>query len=97
VRTLLPWLLSPTESKSRFPFILALFLLACLLLWPQHLYYDLTSKPAVALADNAPVSRAVVVAAVLFSVPFGFRSRFLDLGLSYQASPPTIPSACTLN
>ncbi|XP_024316033.1 rhomboid-like protein 20 isoform X3 [Brachypodium distachyon] len=33
---------------------------------------------------NAPVSRAVVVAAALFSVPFGFRGRFLDLGLSYQ-------------
>uniref|UniRef100_A0ACD5WGU7 Uncharacterized protein n=1 Tax=Avena sativa TaxID=4498 RepID=A0ACD5WGU7_AVESA len=33
---------------------------------------------------NAPVSRALVVAAVLFSVPFGFRGRFLDLGLSYQ-------------
>ncbi|RLM93495.1 rhomboid-like protein 20 isoform X2 [Panicum miliaceum] len=35
---------------------------------------------------NAPASRAVVVAAALFSVPFGFRGRFLDLGLSYQAS-----------
>uniref|UniRef100_A0A453FR81 Peptidase S54 rhomboid domain-containing protein n=1 Tax=Aegilops tauschii subsp. strangulata TaxID=200361 RepID=A0A453FR81_AEGTS len=34
--------------------------------------------------DNAPVSRAVVVAAALFSVPFGLRSRFLDLGLSHQ-------------
>ncbi|XP_044350547.1 rhomboid-like protein 20 isoform X2 [Triticum aestivum] len=33
---------------------------------------------------NAPVSRAVVVAAALFSVPFGLRSRFLDLGLSHQ-------------
>ncbi|PVH37916.1 hypothetical protein PAHAL_5G119900 [Panicum hallii] len=33
---------------------------------------------------NAPASRAVVVAAALFSVPFGFRGRFLDLGLSYQ-------------
>uniref|UniRef100_I1R8S0 UBA domain-containing protein n=1 Tax=Oryza glaberrima TaxID=4538 RepID=I1R8S0_ORYGL len=36
------------------------------------------------LADNAPVSRAVVVAAALFSVAFGFRGRFLDLGLSYE-------------
>jgi len=35
-------------------------------------------------ADNAPASRAVVVASALFSVPFGFRGRFLDLGLSYQ-------------
>lgn len=33
---------------------------------------------------NAPVSRAVVIAAALFSVPFGLRSRFLDLGLTYQ-------------
>ncbi|VAH80839.1 unnamed protein product [Triticum turgidum subsp. durum] len=33
---------------------------------------------------NAPVSRAVVVAAALFSVPFGLRSRFLALGLSHQ-------------
>ena len=39
-------------------------------------------------ADNAPASRAVVVASALFSVPFGFRGRFLDLGLSYQASRP---------
>ncbi|EEC71667.1 hypothetical protein OsI_04130 [Oryza sativa Indica Group] len=38
--------------------------------------------------DNAPVSRAVVVAAALFSVAFGFRGRFLDLGLSYEASLP---------
>lgn len=30
------------------------------------------------------MSRAVVVAAALFSVPFGFRARFLDLGLSYE-------------
>ncbi|XP_062207178.1 rhomboid-like protein 20 isoform X1 [Phragmites australis] len=34
---------------------------------------------------NAPASRAVVIAAALFSVPFGFRGRFLDLGLSYQS------------
>ncbi|XP_039809053.1 rhomboid-like protein 20 isoform X3 [Panicum virgatum] len=33
---------------------------------------------------NAPASRAVVVASALFSVPFGFRGRFFDLGLSYQ-------------
>nr|CAB3474568.1 unnamed protein product [Digitaria exilis] len=35
---------------------------------------------------NAPASRAVVASSVLFSVVFGFRGRFLDLGLSYQAS-----------
>ncbi|KAL6614311.1 hypothetical protein ACP70R_036581 [Stipagrostis hirtigluma subsp. patula] len=34
---------------------------------------------------NAPASRAVVVAAALFSVSFGFRGRSLDLGLSYQS------------
>ncbi|XP_066310065.1 rhomboid-like protein 20 [Miscanthus floridulus] len=34
---------------------------------------------------NAPASRAVVVAAALFSIPFGFRGRSLDLGLSYQS------------
>ncbi|KAJ1285858.1 hypothetical protein BS78_03G310400 [Paspalum vaginatum] len=33
---------------------------------------------------NAPASRAEVVSAALFSVLFGFRSRSLDLGLSYQ-------------
>ncbi|CAO2177844.1 unnamed protein product [Urochloa humidicola] len=33
---------------------------------------------------NAPASRAVVIATVLLSLPFGFRGRFLDLGLSYQ-------------
>jgi hypothetical protein len=46
------------------------------------------------LADNAPVSRAVVVAAALFSVAFGFRGRFLDLGLSYEASLPA-PTRCS--
>uniref|UniRef100_A0A0A9E481 UBA domain-containing protein n=1 Tax=Arundo donax TaxID=35708 RepID=A0A0A9E481_ARUDO len=34
---------------------------------------------------NAPASRAVVVAAALFSVFLGFRGRFLDLGLSYES------------
>lgn len=34
---------------------------------------------------NAPASRAVLVAAALFSVPFGFRGRSLNLGLSYQS------------
>lgn len=34
---------------------------------------------------NAPASRAVVVAAALFSVAFGFRGRSLNLGLSYQS------------
>ncbi|TVU34733.1 hypothetical protein EJB05_16582 [Eragrostis curvula] len=38
---------------------------------------------------NAPASRAVVVAAALFSVTFGFRGRLRDLGLSYQASSPS--------
>ncbi|XP_044353556.1 rhomboid-like protein 20 isoform X1 [Triticum aestivum] len=40
--------------------------------------------PGFRTQHNAPVSRAVVVAAALFSVPFGLRSRFLDLGLSHQ-------------
>ncbi|CAL4960858.1 unnamed protein product [Urochloa decumbens] len=35
-------------------------------------------------SHNAPASRAVVVATALFSIPFGFRGRFLELGLSYQ-------------
>ncbi|TVU00743.1 hypothetical protein EJB05_53826 [Eragrostis curvula] len=33
---------------------------------------------------NAPASRAVVVAAALFSVTFGFRGRLRDLGLVYE-------------
>ncbi|GJM92813.1 hypothetical protein PR202_ga09315 [Eleusine coracana subsp. coracana] len=38
---------------------------------------------------NAPASRAVVVSAALFSITFGFSGRFLNLGLSCQASSPS--------
>lgn len=36
------------------------------------------------LADNAPVTRTIVIASTMLTIAFGFRSRPLRLGLDYQ-------------